>query len=260
VLFTVQDIGKNKAEAAKKRLLLLNPLINIKTFSFQLRSDNALEALQSFDVVVDASDNFPTRYLVNDACVLLNKPLVFGSVLEYEGHVAVFNFFHNNTYSANYRDIFPVPPPHDAVPNCEEAGVLGVLPGIIGSMQANEVIKLLTGNGEALFNKLLLLSSLSMDISIIGIKNTGSRETINKLIDYEEFCNSPSHKKEILSMKEIPVQQLQELKQSGEDFQLIDVREEYEYETGNLNGELIPMSEIPQQHEKISKSKKVIIH
>lgn len=260
ILFTVQDIGKNKAEAAKERLDQLNPLIKIITFSFQLGSDNALEVLRNFDVIVDASDNFPTRYLVNDACVLLNKPFVFGSVLEYEGHVAVFNVLHNNTYSANYRDIFPAPPPPDVVPNCERAGVLGVLPGIIGSMQANEVIKLLTSSGELLFNKLFLLSSLSLDIFTIRIKDTGSRETINRLIDYEEFCNSHTHKKEISSMKEMTVQQLHQLRQSGEDFQLIDVREEHEYETGNLNGELIPMSEIPQQIEKISKAKKVIVH
>lgn len=257
ILFTVHDIGKNKAIAAKEKLGLLNPLVEIKTFSIRLSSDNALAILKDFDIIVDGSDNFPTRYLINDTCILLNKPLVFGSVLEYEGQVSVFNVWQNNLYSSNYRDIFPTPPPPDTVPNCEQAGVLGVLPGIIGSMQANEVIKLLIGKKDVLIDKLLLFDSQSMEISIVQIKNTDSRDRVKGLVDYEDFCNNQKGSK---LKKEITVQELLHLKQSGEDFQLIDVREVYEYETGNLKGILIPLAEIPHAIEKISKTKKVIMY
>jgi adenylyltransferase/sulfurtransferase len=260
VLFTTNDIGKNKAIAAKERLHQLNPFTEIKVFTIRICSANALETLGDFDVIVDGSDNFPTRYLLNDACVLLNKPLVYGSVLEYEGHVSVFNILQNNHYSSNYRDIFPIPPLPSAVPNCEQAGVLGVLPGIIGSMQANEVIKILTGNGDLLTNKLLLLDSQSMDISIIHIKDSASRDTIKELIDYDAFCNGIKKEIKPMGMKEITVQELHQLKQSGEDFQLIDVREAHEHETGNINGELIPMAELPYHVEKISRIKKVVVH
>jgi len=259
VLFTTHDIGRNKAEAAKERLNQLNPLVKIISFHIRLSSANALKVLADFDVILDGSDNFPTRYLLNDACVLLDKPLVFGSVLEYEGQVSVFNVLNNHTFSSNYRDIFPTPPPPEAVPNCEQAGVLGVLPGIIGSMQANEVIKLITGIGEVLFNKFLIFDSLSMDISVITIKNMSSRNTITALLDYEDFCGV-KQRNNLVSMKEITVQQLQQLQQSDEDFQLIDVREEYEHETSNLGGELISLTEIPHSIDKLNKDKKVVMY
>lgn len=258
VLFTIHDIGKNKADAAKERLTQLNPLIEIISLPIRLTSTNALEVLKNYDVILDGSDNFPTRYLLNDACVLLNKPLVYGSVLEYEGQVSVFNVLNNNTFSSNYRDIFPTPPPPESVPNCEQAGVLGVLPGIIGSMQANEVIKLITGIGEVLFNKLLIYDSLSMDISMIHIKDMNSRDSITALLDYEDFCGVKKNKS--VNMKEITVHQLQQLQQSGEDIQLVDVREEHEHETSNLGGELIPLGEIHLNVDKLNKDKKVVIY
>jgi molybdopterin/thiamine biosynthesis adenylyltransferase/rhodanese-related sulfurtransferase len=260
VLFSALDIGKSKAEVARKRLFELNPHISIKSFTIKIASQNALELIQDYNLVVDCSDNFPTRYLLNDACVLLNKPLVYGSVLEYEGQVAVFNLFRNNQYSSNYRDLFPTPPLPTAVPNCAQAGVLGVLTGIIGSFQANEAIKILIGKGEPLADKLLIIDSLTLDITNIKIRNTNSRSAINKLIDYEDFCGINEKKSKSLGMKEISVQELQELQKSGADFQLIDVREPHEYDICNLAGELIPLSEIPQSVDKISKAKKVVIH
>lgn len=259
VVFTVQDIGKNKAEAAKKRLLDLNPLITINPFADRITSQNAVDLIHNYDLIIDGSDNFPTRYLLNDACVLLNKPLVYGSVLEYEGQVSVFNLFQNNQYSSNYRDLFPVPPAHGTVPDCEQAGVLGILPGIIGSLLANEAIKILIGKGEPLADKLLIIDSMTLDITQIKIQNQHAREGIKNLIDYEDFCGINEKKSKSLDMKEVTVQELQQLQKSGADFQLIDVREPHEYDICNLEGELIPQGDIPHNVDKISKDKKVIM-
>lgn len=266
IIYTDAEIGQPKATAAVHRLKLLNPLINYKSYDLKLTSINALDIIGQYDVVLDGSDNFPTRYLLNDACVILNKPLVYGSILQFEGQVAVFNQrLENGKYSSNYRDLFPEPPQPDSVPNCELAGVLGVLPGIIGSMQANEVIKILTGIGNTLANRLLIFDSTDMVQTIINIPSRNARNLIKSLIDYEDFCGISQDKNKSLNtnpqtMKEVTVQELQKLKQSGESFQLIDVREPYEYDICNLEGELIPMSEIPNNVDKISRDKKVVIH
>jgi adenylyltransferase/sulfurtransferase len=266
VLYTVSDVGRKKAEAAASRIQQLNPLITIKTYSDRLTAANAMQILQDYDVIVDGTDNFPTRYLINDACVLLGKPFIYGSILQYEGQAAVFNYrLGTNGFSANYRDIFPEPPAPDTVPNCEQAGVLGVLPGLIGCIQANEVIKILTGIGEVLSDKLLILDSATMQQSIFRIMNRNARETIKALIDYEDFCGISGGKNKSLndkisSMKEVTVQELKNLMDSNADFQLIDVREPHEYDICNLNGELIPMSDIPNSVDKIAKDKQVVIH
>lgn len=260
ILFTVMDIGKNKAETATKRLRDLNPLITIKSFAERITSKNAFDLIRNYDLVVDGSDNFPTRYLLNDACVLLNKPLVYGSVLEYEGQVSVFNLFQHNQYSSNYRDLFPVPPDPGAVPDCEQAGVLGVLPGIIGSLQASETIKIITGKGEPLSDKLLIIDSMTLDITRIKIQNRHTRAQIKNLIDYEDFCGINEKKSKSLGMKEVTVQELEQLKKTGASFQLIDVREPHEFDICNLEGELIPQAEIPNNVDKVSKDKKVVIH
>jgi molybdopterin/thiamine biosynthesis adenylyltransferase/rhodanese-related sulfurtransferase len=266
ILYTMDDIGHPKAVRAVQRLGLLNPLIVFEPHHLKLSAANAIDIVSRYDVVLDGTDNFPTRYLLNDACVLTGKPLVYGSILEFEGQVAVFNLkFGNGNFSANYRDLFPEPPPPDAVPNCEEAGVLGVLPGIIGSMQANEILKIITGFGEPLSNRLLIFDSVTMLQTLINIPDRGSRNAIKSLIDYEDFCGISQGKNKSLntnqqSMKEVTVQELQKLKDSGADFQLIDVREPYEYDICNLEGELIPMSEIPNNVDKIARDKKVVIH
>ncbi|MEO7991771.1 MAG: molybdopterin-synthase adenylyltransferase MoeB [Chryseolinea sp.] len=266
VIFTTEDVGKNKAEAASLRLSERNPHVLLKTYSEKLTSFNALDIIRHYDVVVDGTDNFPTRYLINDACVLLNKAFVYGSILTYEGQISVFNYqTREGNFSANYRDLFPTPPDPSSVQNCEQAGVLGVLPGIIGGMQANEVIKILTGIGEVLANKLLLFDSLTMQQTIVTFRGQHSREHIKYLVDYDEFCGvNPQKSKSLNSnqtaMKEVTVQELKKLKETGTDFQLIDVREPHEYDICNLDGELIPQAEIPSNVDKVSKTKQVVIH
>ena len=267
VLFNVSDIGAKKALTAEKKLKQLNPLVSITSYPQKIVSGNAIQLIRNYDLVVDGTDNFATRYLLNDACVLLDKPLIYGSILKFEGQLAVFNFLKKDgNRSSNYRDLFPEPPLPESVPNCEQAGVIGVLPGIIGSLQANEAIKILTGIGEVLSDKLLIFDSLTLDQTLINIPNRNSRDSIKSLIDYEDFCGISRDKNKSLvtnpsnTMKEVTVQELKKMKESGEDFQLIDVREPHEYDICNLEGELIPMSEIPSNVEKISKDKKVVIH
>lgn len=266
VLYTVDDLGKNKAKAACDRLAGLNPQIVLKPYEKRLLSSNALEILEDYDVIVDGTDNFPTRYLINDACVLLGKPFVYASILQYEGQAAVFNLRDaSGVFGVNYRDIFPEPPSADTVPNCEQAGVLGVLPGILGCIQANEVIKILTGVGEPLRNRLIIFDSATMQQTVIRLTDHGAREKITGLIDYEDFCGISAGKNKslndkLLTMKEVTVQELKKLMDAKADFQLIDVREPHEYEICHLNGELIPMSDIPSSVDKIAKDKQVVIH
>ena len=267
VIFTSEDVGKNKAEASAERLKGLNPLIEIKSHPHKITSVNALDLLKNYDVVLDGSDNFPTRYLINDASVLLGKPLVYGSILKFEGQVSVFNFQkQDKTFSANYRDLFPLPPSPESVPNCEQAGVLGVLPGMMGSLMANEAIKIITGIGKPLANKLLIFDALDTEFTTITIPNRNAIGSITGLIDYEDFCGINQKKNKYLGiqqnnpMREITVQELKKLKDAGADFQLIDVREPHEYDICNLDGELIPMAEIPSSTDKISRDKQVIIH
>lgn len=260
VLFDIDQVGVNKAEAAYKRLSKLNPEITFNIITEKLTASNTLAIVQQYDVVLDGTDNFPTRYLMNDACVLADKPLVYGSILRFEGQVSVFNYQKTNgERSSNYRDLFPSPPDPASVPNCEQAGVLGVLPGMIGCMQANEVIKIITGLGEPLADKLLLFDSLAMEQTVIGLPHGNSRNSIKKLIDYDEFCGlSLGANKN--AMKEVTVQELKDLIDSKADFQLIDVREPHEFDICNLEGELIPQAEIPSNVDRISKDKKVVVH
>jgi len=267
ILFSVDDVGKNKAEAAARRLHALNPLIVVRTFPVKLMASNAMDIIRDYDVILDGTDNFPARYLVNDVCVLQEKPFVHASILEFEGHLSVFNLKQSSReFSPTYRDLFPVPPDAGSVQTCSSAGVLGVLPGIIGSMQAAEVIKVITGIGKPLAGCLLVLDAITMETTIIQYKNRNARDAVSGLIDYENFCGinqdkSKSLKTEnITSMKEVSVQELEELKNSGADFQLIDVREPHEFDVCDLGGELIPMGQIANNVEKISRDKQVIVH
>jgi sulfur-carrier protein adenylyltransferase/sulfurtransferase len=237
ILYTEADLGRNKALAASERLSERNSTIKIVTYPTRLSSQNALQILSDFDVLVDGTDNFATRYLLNDASVLLGKPLVYGSILRFEGHVAVFNVKRSDgTYSAGYRDLFPLPPDPLSVPNCEQAGVLGILPGLIGCLQANEVIKIIAGIGETLADRLLIVDSLSLEQNIISIKNLNSRSRISELIDYDEFCSGGKLSTNKTNMKEITVQELKEMIDSKADFQLIDVREPHEYDICEIGG------------------------
>ena len=245
ILYTTSAVGLPKISETVNRLMALNPFVKINQYPILLSADNALEIIKDYDIVIDGTDNFPTRYLVNDACFMLNKPFVYGAIHRFEGQVAVFN--HQN--SATYRDLFPTPPPPEQAPNCAEAGVLGVLPGIIGSMQALEAIKVITNIGEPLSGKLLILDTLSMQSRIIRIPKMPDTPKTTQLIDYEIFCG-------LKSMNDITYAALKTL----ENYQLIDVREKHEYETRNIGGELMPLSELEKHLPKISRDKTVVIH
>jgi len=251
VLFSTEDIGKSKADCARNVVERLNPNVRVISSREKVTATNALALLKPFDIIADATDNFPTRYLLNDVAVLLNKPLVYGSIFRYEGQVSVFNFNGGTTY----RDLYPQPPKPGTVPDCAEGGVLGVLPGIIGSLQANEVIKVITGIGEVLSGRMLVLDSLTGESTTITLPAKQSHP-VRDLIDYDHFCGTKPAK----SMKEVTVEELKALMDQKADFQLIDVREQHEFDLCNLGGELIPMSDVPANVEKISKSKQVILH
>lgn len=264
VLYSVDDVGRSKSEAAKQRLLALNPHIRIEVHEVRLTSENALDIIGRYDVVADGTDNFATRYLVNDACVMLGKPNVYASIFRFEGQVSVFNYrdAEGNT-GPNYRDLYPSPPPPGLVPNCAEAGVLGVLPGIIGSMQALEVIKIVTGVGEVLSGRFLVFDALTFEPRIFKIRKSpdnplnGDHPVITQLIDYDEFCGIKKTERQI---KEISATELAAWMEQGEDFQLIDVREKYEYEIVNLGGELLPLGEIETLTARIDRNRKVVVH
>lgn len=264
VLFGVDEVGMPKVKAAKQRLQKLNPHINLQIYNEQLTSKNALDIISEYDVVADGTDNFPTRYLVNDACVLLDKPNVYASIFQFDGQVTVFNHCNSEgERGPNYRDLFATPPPPGLVPSCAEGGVLGVLPGIIGSMQALEVIKVITGVGEILSGRLFLFDALSFQSRTLNIKRcpknplNGLISTIKSLIDYEQFCGTKAVER---SVKEITAKDLYDWQVKGADFQLIDVREPHEYEIVNIGAELIPLASILEHAETISRTKKVVIH
>ncbi len=266
VLFGQNDIGASKVFAAKRRLESLNPHIEIRVHDVRLISENALEIIEDYDVVADGTDNFPTRYLVNDACVLSGKTNIYASVFQFEGQVSVFNYVNKKgELGPNYRDLYPVPPASGLVPSCAEGGVLGVLPGIIGSMQALEVIKVIAGIGEPLSGRLLVFDALSFQMRTFNIKRrddnplNGKNPTITKLIDYELFCGLKNLSTE-KPMKEISAQELHDWQVSGEKFQLIDVREPSEYEVSNIGAELMPLSNISAHANRLSRDIKVVVH
>ena len=265
VLFGVEDVGIPKVDAARKRLQSLNPYIQINTYNTRVTSENILDILSGYDVVADGTDNFPTRYLVNDAAVLSGKPNVYASIFQFEGQVSVFNYRNSNGITGpNYRDLYPAPPPPGLVPNCAEAGVLGVLPGIIGSLQGLEVIKIITGVGETLSGRFFTFDALTFETRTFIITRNpanplnGDNPTIKTLIDYEAFCGLKDQLEKPL--KEISVKEFYEWQVSGENFQLIDVREQHEYEIANIGGELIPLATILFNKEKISRDKRVVVH
>jgi adenylyltransferase/sulfurtransferase len=262
VLFGVESVGRSKVEAAKERLESLNPHINIITHNVHLNSANALEIAKNYDVIADGTDNFPTRYLVNDVSVLLDVPNVYASIFRFEGQVSVFNLVdQNGKRGPQYRDLFPTPPPPGLVPSCAEGGVIGVLPGIIGSLQANEVLKVIAGIGEPLSGRLFLFDALSFTTRTLKISPHPETPKITELIDYQTFCGIGPHSDQTASLvPEITVQELQKLRDHGHDYQLIDVREPYEYEISNLDGDLIPLGQLEQSLDQISRDRPVIVH
>ncbi|NEQ41024.1 MAG: molybdopterin-synthase adenylyltransferase MoeB [Okeania sp. SIO3I5] len=241
-------VGKPKIESAKNRIHEINPHCQVDLYETRLSSENALDILKSYDVVVDGTDNFPTRYLVNDACVLLNKPNVYGSIFRFEGQATVFNY----EGGPNYRDLYPEPPPPGMVPSCAEGGVLGILPGMIGVIQATETIKIVLGQGTTLSGRLLLYNSLDMTFRELKLRPNPVRPVIEKLIDYEQFCGIPQAKAQEAESKmaipEMTVQDLKQLLDSGaDDFVLVDVRNPNEYEIAKIPGSvLVPLPDIEQ--------------
>ncbi|MEM7772385.1 MAG: molybdopterin-synthase adenylyltransferase MoeB [Cyanobacteria bacterium P01_E01_bin.6] len=239
-------VGKPKIESAKHRIQEINPACQVDLYETRLSSENALELFKDYDVIVDGTDNFPTRYLVNDACVLMNKPNVYGSIFRFEGQATVFNY----EGGPNYRDLYPEPPPPGLVPSCAEGGVLGVLCGIIGTIQATETVKIILGQGNTLSGRLLLYNALDMSFRELKLRPNPVRPVIEKLIDYEQFCGIPQAKaaeeEEKAMMSEMTVQELKELLDSGaDDFVLLDVRNPHEYDIASIPGAiLIPLSDI----------------
>ncbi|MBN3884698.1 MAG: molybdopterin-synthase adenylyltransferase MoeB [Nostoc sp.] len=252
-------VGKPKIESAKNRIHEINPYCQVDLYETRLTSENALEILQPYDIVVDGTDNFPTRYLVNDACVLLNKPNVYGSILRFEGQATVFNY----EGGPNYRDLFPEPPPPGMVPSCAEGGVLGILPGIIGLIQATETVKIILGQGNTLSGRLLLYNALDMKFRELKLRPNPIRPVIEKLIDYEQFCGIPQAKaeeaKQQMESQEMTVKDLKELLDSGaKDFVLLDVRNPNEYEIAKIPGSvLVPLPDI-ENGNGVAKVKEIL--
>ena len=264
VLYTTEDVGKPKLQQAKQRLSAINPHITIETHDAMLSSENALEILKSYDVVVDGTDNFPTRYLVNDACVLLGKPNVYGSIFRFEGQASVFD----GTRGPCYRCLYPEPPPPGLVPSCAEGGVLGILPGIIGVIQATETVKLILGAGEPLIGRLLLFNALKMQFRELKLRKNpecplcGPNRTITRLIDYQQFCGiapkaSGSGRPDEW---EISVQDLQKKLGNG-GVRLVDVREPHEYDICHLpDAKLVPLSELLGRINEFDSSEEMVLY
>ncbi|MFN0203584.1 MAG: molybdopterin-synthase adenylyltransferase MoeB [Bacteroidia bacterium] len=263
VIYKTEDVGKLKVVAAKENLIQYNPHIEVAIYPYFCNKENALFLFKEYDLIVDGSDNFATRYLVNDACYFTERPLVYAAIFQYDGQLTVFNVKNEKgVFSPNYRDIFPTPPPKESVPNCADAGVLGILPGILGTMQASEVIKLITGIGENLIGKLFTLNTLTMQSHLFEYEKdaqnplSGESPSIFELMDYEAFCNIEMPK----SIPEIDATTFFTWKKEGIDFQLIDVRQPFEYESQNVGGLLLPLSTLKENIALISRKKKVVIH
>ncbi|MES2519387.1 MAG: molybdopterin-synthase adenylyltransferase MoeB [Bacteroidota bacterium] len=250
ILYTVSDVGKQKVLVAKAHLLAQNPDVNIDIYPVMLHSSNALELFKNYDFVIDGSDNFATRYLVNDACVILKKAFVSGSIFKFEGQISVFNYQNGPTY----RCLYPEPPTAGSVPNCSEIGVIGTLAGIIGTMQAAEAIKIITEAGEVLSGKLLLFDMLTMRSQIIKFKAIESNKELIKLIDYQEFCGDFP----LDSTQNIDAETLQSWIDEPRDFQLVDVRNPHEFERDNIGGDNIPLDDLLDSIAQLDLQKTIV--
>ncbi len=264
VLFGTSDVGRPKITAAADRLQNLNPEIQIDAYETHLTSENALDLFKDYDIIVDGTDNFPTRYLVNDACVLLGKPNVYGSIFRFEGQITIFGY----QGGPCYRCLYPEPPPPGLVPSCAEGGVLGVLPGIVGTIQAAETLKLIIGKGDPLVGRLLLFDALAMKFRELKLRKNpecpvcGAHPTVTKLIDYAEFCGirgeeAPST---VINIPEITPSDLKSRLDRGDDLYILDVREPHEYQICNLHGHLIPLGELARRVHELDSSREIVAH
>ena len=257
ILYSTDDIGRPKIDVARERIVAANPNVDVETFDARLSSKNALEIMRGFDVIIDASDNFPTRYLVNDASVMLGIPTVYGSIHRFEGQLSVFGAADGPCYRCLFRE----PPPAGSVPNCAEAGVLGVLPGIIGTLQATEAIKLITGIGDPLIGRLLLFDALTMSFRTIALRRDGDCPSCgarrsDELIDYEQLCGISEER-----VASIAPHELADILEKGEAVDLVDVREKYEWNIAHLPGaRLVPLGQIADEVGSFDPARKTILY
>jgi sulfur-carrier protein adenylyltransferase/sulfurtransferase len=265
IIHSTKDIGRKKLDSAEEKLLALNPALNVVKHETMLTSTNALDILKDYDIVADGTDNFPTRYLVNDACVLLGKPNVYGSIFRFEGQASVFA----TGQGPCYRCLYPEPPPPGLVPSCAEGGVLGILPGLVGVIQATEVIKLILGKGESLIGRLLLVDALNMKFRELKLRKNpecpvcGTNPTVTQLIDYQQFCGILPESKQEQAVKngiaQLSVKELKRRIDAGEDVFILDVREPYEYQIANIGGKLIPQNDVPQRLAEIDRDREIVV-
>lgn len=266
VIHSEKTVGKSKVESARDRLLELNSDTNIVTYNEMLTSGNAMEIMGDYDMVVDGTDNFATRYLTNDACVFLGIPNVYGSIFRFEGQVSVFDAKRGPCY----RCLYPEPPPPELVPSCAEGGVLGILPGVVGTMQASEVVKLIIGKGTPLIGRLLFIDILNMEPRILKLRKDpecpvcGENPTVTELIDYQEFCGigrGEETKEEKPAVEEITVEEFSLIKENKADIVLIDVREPHEYEICSIEGSrLIPLGELKDRTDELDPRDDIVVH
>jgi adenylyltransferase/sulfurtransferase len=265
IIHTTDDVGHPKLDSAAEKLTAMNPFINVCKFETKLTSANALDILRQFDIVADGTDNFPTRYLVNDACVLTGKPNVYASIFRFEGQASVFATGHGPCY----RCLYPEPPPPGLVPSCAEGGVLGILPGLLGVIQATEVIKLILGSGEPLIGRLLLVDALAMRFRELRLRKNpecpvcGANRTIRELIDYNQFCGIRGESQEAPLISAVPEIRPEELKaklDAGDDVFILDVREPHEYQICNIGGHLIPLGDLPARMNELDSSREIVAH
>src|ERR1700680_8639 len=263
IIHSTADVGRKKLDSAADKLKAINPFLNLRTFDTRLSSANALELFRDFDIIADGTDNFPTRYLVNDACVLTGKPNVYGSIFRFEGQASIFA----TEEGPCYRCLYPEPPPPGLVPSCAEGGVLGILPGLVGVIQATEVIKLILSKGDPLIGRLLLIDALAMKFRELKLRKNpdcpacGKNPTITKLIDYEEFCGIRGEEAPAeVTTDEIEVEELKQRLDRGEDIYVLDVREPHEYQICNIGGYLIPLGDLPKRVSELDSSQEIVAH
>ena len=263
VLFTTDDVGKPKVECAARRIKALNPFIDVRQYNTKLTSANALEIFRDYDIIADGTDNFATRYLVNDACVLTGRPNVYASIFRFEGQASIFA----NPVGPCYRCLYPEPPPPGLVPSCAEGGVLGILPGLLGVVQATEVVKLILGRGESLVGRLLMVDALEMRFRELKLAKDpecpvcGTNPTVKALIDYEEFCGIRGQEQPVATtLPEIQPQELKRRLDAGEDIQVLDVREPFEYQIANMGGKLIPLGDLQKRVGELDRNREIVAH
>ena len=264
IIHSTKDVGRPKIDSASEKLEALNPFMKIVKHETMLNSQNALEIISQYDVIADGTDNFPTRYLVNDACVLTGKPNAYGSIFRFEGQASVFA----TEQGPCYRCLYPEPPPPGLVPSCAEGGVLGILPGLVGVIQATEVIKLILGKGEPLIGRLLLVNALDMRFRELKLRKNpdcpvcGTHPTVRELIDYQQFCGIMPESKPTSVVNGIPQMNVKELKRrldAGDELFILDVREPFEYQIAQIGGHLIPLNDVPRRMNELNPEQEIVV-